>query len=61
MKFTIPHQLRVSLYILTALGTPVIGYLFARDILGDLEVALWGAEVAVVSSMAALNVTPDTK
>lgn len=61
MTLNIPANTRTALYVLTSLGTPVIGYLFAKEIIGDLEVTLWSAEVAVVSAMAAFNVTPDEK
>lgn len=47
------------LYIITAVGTPVVTYLAARQIIGDLEVVLWSAEVVVVSTIAAFNVTKD--
>ena len=50
-------KVRVCLYVLTALGTPVMAYLFAKDIIGTLEVSLWSAEVAVVSAMAGFNVS----
>ena len=59
MKFTIPHQLRIALYIFTAIGTPIVAYLFDGGIIGVREVALWGAEVMVISTMAAFNVQTD--
>lgn len=55
MKLEIPYKVRAAIYIFTAVGTPVVTYLAARDFIGDLEVALWGAEVTVVTTMAALN------
>lgn len=59
MQLNIPYKIRAGLYILTALGTPAVAYLLAKDIIGSLEVTLWSAEVAVVSAIAAFNVTPD--
>lgn len=59
MKLNIPYKIRAALYILTAIGSPVIAYLAARQVIGDLEVALWSAEVTVVNVIAALNVTKD--
>lgn len=47
---------RKALYALTAIGTPVVVYLQAKGIIGPTEVALWGAEVTVVSAMAGFNV-----
>lgn len=57
MRINLPHRIRATLYVITAIGTPVVAYLLARGVIGELEVALWSGEVAVVSSMAALNVT----
>jgi hypothetical protein len=56
MKLNLPNKVRAGLYVFTAIGTPVITYLFAKDIIGELELALWGAEVTVISVMASLNV-----
>ena len=58
MTVNVPYKIRAGLYILTAIGTPIIAYLFAKDILGELEVALWSAEVTVVSALAAFNTVP---
>lgn len=49
---------RKALYALTAIGTPVVVYLQAKGYIGATEVALWGAEVTVVSAMAGFNVDP---
>lgn len=56
MTVNLPPRVRVALYILTALGTPLVAYLAAKGIIEDLEVVLWSAEVTVVSGMAAFNV-----
>jgi hypothetical protein len=58
MKIAVPPALRVVLYVLTLLGAPVVVYLRARGIIGDLELALWGAEVSAVSALAAFHVPP---
>ncbi|MBO9522836.1 MAG: hypothetical protein J7518_14985 [Nocardioidaceae bacterium] len=60
MKISISPAVRVALYVLTLLGAPVIVYLRARGIIGDLELALWGAEVSAVSALAAFNVPSGT-
>lgn len=49
-------RIRQALYIVTAVGTPIVIYLQAKGIIGPTEVALWGAEVTVVSAMAGFNV-----
>jgi hypothetical protein len=54
--FNPPPKVRTAVYIITALGTPIIGYLLSREIIGELEVSLWGGLVTAVNSMAALNV-----
>lgn len=59
MNLNVPYKVRAALYVLTALGTPVVAYLKAKHLIGDLEMNLWAAEVAVVNVLAAFNVTPD--
>lgn len=49
-------KVRQALYIFTSVFTPVVVYLFAKEVIGQLEVALWTAEVTVVSGLAAFNV-----
>jgi hypothetical protein len=58
MTLNVPYKIRAALYVFTAVGTPVVTYLLARQIIGDLEMALWGAEVTVVAALAAFNTTP---
>lgn len=57
MTVNLPYQARLTLYVVTALGAPIVAYLNAKGIIGSLEVALWSGEVAVVNILAALNVT----
>lgn len=56
MQINVPPQIRAALYVLTAVGSPVVAYLLAKGVIGVLEVALWSAEVTVVNTMAALKV-----
>lgn len=58
MKLNVPYKIRAMLYIITAIGTPVMGVLTAEDIFADWAMTLWSAEVAVVSALAAFNTTP---
>jgi hypothetical protein len=53
----LPPLVRFGLYVLTAVGTPVVAYLQTQGYIGVAEVTLWGAEVVGVSSMAAFNTT----
>ena len=59
MKLNPSRRVRAALYLVTALGTPVVVYLQAKGILGDLELILWSAEVTVVNGIAALNTQPE--
>ena len=59
MNIPIPAKVRQALYIITAVGTPVVTYLLAKDIIGELEMALWSAEVLVVAGLAAFKTTTD--
>lgn len=60
MRLNPPRRVRALLYVATAIGTPVVVYLQAKGIIGDLEFILWSAEVTVVNGLAALNTqTPD--
>lgn len=59
MTITIPAKVRQALYIFTAVGTPVVTYLLAKEVIGELEMALWSAEVLVVGSLAAFKTTPE--
>ena len=56
MRFNIPAKARIAIYIVTALGAPVMAYLFAKGYVGELEVGLFSALVTAVNGMAALNV-----
>lgn len=55
MNLNPPIKVRTLLYVVTGLGSPIVAYLSAKGIIGNLEVALWSAEVTVVSVMASLN------
>lgn len=58
MTLNPPRKVRAALYVLTAVGTPVVVYLQAKGVIGDLEFILWSAEVTVVNTLAALNTAP---
>lgn len=46
---------RRSIYAATAVLAPVVVYARAKGWIGDLELALWGAEVTAVSSLAGIK------
>lgn len=58
MTLNLPYKVRFVLYVVTALGTPLVGVLTEQKILPDWAMTLWTAEVAIVSAMAAFNTTP---
>jgi hypothetical protein len=53
---TMPAGARFALYLVGAIATPLIAYLFERGTIGEAEVALFGAYVALVNLLAAANV-----
>ena len=57
----IPSWLRFTLYATTAIGTPVMVYLKARGIVGELEMNLFYAESSVVATMAAIKTTKEER
>lgn len=59
MTINIPPKVRQTLYIITAVGTPIVTYLLAKGIIGEVEMVLWSAEVLVVGGMAAIKTTPE--
>lgn len=61
MTLNLPPKVRIALYLLTVVGTPVVAYLFAKKYVGELEVTLWSAEVAVAGVVAAFNVDTSKK
>jgi hypothetical protein len=46
---------RFALYIIAALGSAVAAYLFAKGVVGDAELGLWAAIVAIINGIAAAN------
>lgn len=46
---------RFVLYVIAALGSAVAAYLFAKGIVGDAELGLWAAVVAIINGIAAAN------
>lgn len=56
---TISARTRQIIYVVTAIGTPIVAWLNLRGWIGDDVVGLWSAEVAVVGGLAALK-TGDT-
>lgn len=61
MRVNLPDNVRVALYVVTALGTPIVSVLTDQSILPQWAMTLWAAEVTAVGAMAALNVTTPEK
>lgn len=63
MRVNLPDKVRLWLYIVTGLGSPIIGVLTSPDvaILPSWVMLIWSGEVAFVGTMAALNVSSSDK
>lgn len=61
MTLNIPYKVRAVLYIVNAVGSPVMAYLLAKGFIGTLEVGLWAAEMTAVFALAGLNVVKTDK
>jgi hypothetical protein len=57
MQINPPSNVRVALYIFTAVGSPIVAYLAATNVIAPEAVTLWLTEVTVVSTMAGFNVS----
>lgn len=51
----IPSKVRFALYLVSAIGSAVAAYLFAKGYVGDAELGLWAAVVAIVNTLSAAN------
>lgn len=51
---------RFVLYLVAAIGSAVAAYLFAKGIVGDAELGLWAAIVAIINGIAAANTNNTT-
>lgn len=47
--------IRFVLYLIAAIGSAVAAYLFAKGHVGDAELGLWAALVAIINGIAAAN------
>jgi hypothetical protein len=56
-RINAPKVLRIAIYVLNVLGTPLVVYALAKGWIGELELTLWGAEVTAMAAMAGLNVS----
>lgn len=61
MRINLPDRARAILYIITAIGTPIMGVLTEQKFLPGWAMTLWTAEVAVITAMAAFNVSVNNK
>lgn len=56
VRVNVAKKLRIAIYVLNVLGTPLIAYALAKGWIGELEVQLWATEVTAMAAMAGLNV-----
>jgi len=59
MNINLPSKVRAILYVFTALGSIVMTYLAATQIVGSNEVAAWTAFTAFIAGLARINITPE--
>jgi len=57
MQYNPPANVRAILYVVSAIGSVLVSYLSVKHLIGDAEVGLWSGLVAVVNTMAGLNVS----
>jgi uncharacterized membrane protein (DUF485 family) len=57
----VPYKLRLTLYVIGFVGTPVVGVLVSQGIAPAITAQIWAAYVTGVSALAAANVTPEYK
>lgn len=55
MTINLPPKVRQALYIAVTIGSPVIGYLAVKSLIGEAEVALWAGLTTAVGILAAFN------
>jgi hypothetical protein len=51
----ISAKVRFALYLISAIGSAAAAYLFAKGYVGDAELGLWAAVVAIVNTLSAAN------
>jgi hypothetical protein len=54
-SINIPPTVRFSLYLLSALGSVGMAYLFAKGYAGEAETGAWAGIVAIINGIAAAN------
>lgn len=59
MKISIPSKIRQALYIITAVGTPLIATLVSIGAIPEWAGLLWSAEVLVIGSLASFKTTEE--
>lgn len=58
MSLNPPRRVRIALYLLAMLGTPLVAYLYTRGLIGDPEAVLWAAYAAICNALAIGNAGP---
>lgn len=52
----LPSNVRAALYVITAIGSPLVAYLGQQGVIGTFWVGLWAVVVTAVASLARINV-----
>lgn len=58
MHVDIPRNIRLTLYIVTSIGSMLVTYLAAKGIIGGDEIAFWTGFTAFIAAMASININP---
>ncbi len=59
MKLNPPYRIRITIYVITVIGTAVLVPLHQSGLLPDVVLAVWTSLAGAVSGLAAINVTPE--
>lgn len=59
MEINLPYKVRLVLYVITGMVTPLVAILVTNGFIPDWVSLLWSAEVMFVSGLAQLNITKD--
>ena len=56
MNINLPANLRAAIYVITAIGSPLVAYLGQQEVISAFWVGLWAVVVTAVAGLARINV-----
>lgn len=60
-NITLPPKVRLTIYIVSVLGTAIVLPLYAAHVVGDVVLAVWTSVSAAANGLAAFNVQVSDK